>query len=686
MRNLAIKLRFLLYAAFIFTMSCTSYPPEIKHSLEISGENRNELIKVIDHYNQKPEDSLKLKVAIYLIKNMEGLYSLDTTSVVANEQYFNCLDTLYKRINAKPIFDIVSKALDGYIKQKNITPKAPSPTYKVDLKTVTAKFLIENIDYAFMSWQNNPWSKQMPFNLFCEYILPYRSTDTYMNDFREYFIHKYSWIGDSVKGNQDCFRIEKLVTDEINTWFDEDGTIIVKYPFLSPIKFSNIIKGRIGNCEQANSLKADALRALGVPVGMEFVPQWGNHGSAHSFYKVLDFKHDTIKKLLTNINLPLNTAYIISGTNVSDVFTSTVDLPSFIVPFYSRTVPKVYRNCFSRQPQSLAALNLSNEEIPDLFQDDHLLDVTSQYLETADVDLNIDSKKMYQYAYLCVFNITGWRPIAWSKIMDGKARFKNMGKNVVYLPAFFKNGKMSPCGSPFLLEQNGIVKKVNKSNNTQTLFLWRKYPYSIYLAEWASYMIGAKFQGANKPELSDSKTFYTISTLPYGMKEIPVHDSKRYRYLIYRFDGMKLTFPAEIEFYGIIKGKEVKLSGSEIGNKGRYGFTSSALWDEDRGTYYYNDDSQPQTFVGIDLGKGKESTVTRIRFCPRSDTNDILPGEDYELFYWDGMWVSLGNQRGIDMKPLLYRNVPKNALFWLHAGKGKEERIFTYENGKQIWW
>jgi len=400
----------------------------------------------------------------------------------------------------------------------------------------------------------------------------------------------------------------------------------------------------------------------------------------------LDSKHDTIKTRLTNMNLPLNTAYIISGTNVSDVFASTDDLPPFIMPFYNRTVPKVYRNCFSRQPQSLAALNVSNEEIPDLFNDEHLLDVTGQYLETADVELNIASKRTCQYAYLCVFNITGWSPIAWARIIGGKARFKNMGKNIVYLPASFKNGKIIPCGSPFLLEQNGSVKKLDKNNNTQTVFLWRKYPYSIYLAEWASYMIGAKFQGANNFGLSGSKTFYTINTLPYGMQEIPVHNNKKFRYLIYRFDGMKMTFPAEIEFYGIVNGKEVKLSGREIGNKGRYGFTSSALWDGNRGTYYYNDDSQPQTFVGLDLGKGKECTVTRIRFCPRSDTNDILPGEHYELFYWNGKWVSLGNQKGRDMKPLVYNNVPKYALFWLHAGSGNEERIFTYENGKQIWW
>ena len=680
-----MRIGFLYCAALLLVTSCQNYPTELKRSLEISGRNKNELTKVIDHYSQKPEDSLKLSAAIYLIKNMEGLYSLDTTSVDHNERYFNCLDTLFKRIDARPTVELISRTIDGYIKKKNIIPEQPQANYVEDLKLVKSEFLIRNIDSAFLEWQTNPWSKQMSFDVFCEYILPYRSINTYMINAREYFIHKYSWIGDSAKGDQDCFKIEKLITDEINTWYDEDGTILRKYPFLNPIKFSNIIKGRIGTCAQANALKTAALRALGVPVAMEIVPQWGNYNNSHSFYKVLDFRHDTIKKLLTNINSTKNVSHIISGTCTTK-YTRVDELPSFIVPTHNKTVPKVFRDCFTHQAKSLAVLNSSNEEIPVLFQDAHLLDVTSQYLETADVDLKIDSGRIYQYAYLCVFTIRGWEPIQWAPIVNGNAVFKNMGKNMVYLPAFFKNNNVIPFTSPFILQQDGTVKNICKNNETQTLSAWRKYPYFMHVAEWASYMIGAKFQGANKDELSDSKTFYTIKTLPYGMKEISIEDNTKYRYLIYRFDGMGLTFPAEIEFYGIINRKEEKLTGREIGNKGRYGFSSSSIWDGNRNTYFFNDGSQPQTYVGIDLGKGNECKVTKIRFCPRSDTNDILPGENYELFYWDARWVSLGNQKGIDMKPLIFNNVPKNALFWLRTNKGKEERIFTYENGKQIWW
>jgi len=78
--------------------------------------------------------------------------------------------------------------------------------------------------------------------------------------------------------------------------------------------------------------------------------------------------------------------------------------------------------------------------------------------------------------------------------------------------------------------------------------------------------------------------------------------------------------------------------------------------------------------------------IEKVEFYPRSDDNRIVTGELYELFYWDGKWISLGRQQAEDYK-LVYHNIPKNALFMIHNHtQGKEHRPFTYENGKQVWW
>jgi hypothetical protein len=51
------------------------YSPEINAVLFMAGDNRPELEQVLKHYSQKPEDSLKLRAAEFLIVNMPGKYS-----------------------------------------------------------------------------------------------------------------------------------------------------------------------------------------------------------------------------------------------------------------------------------------------------------------------------------------------------------------------------------------------------------------------------------------------------------------------------------------------------------------------------------------------------------------------------------------------------------------------------------
>ena len=90
-------------------------------------------------------------------------------------------------------------------------------------------------------------------------------------------------------------------------------------------------------------------------------------------------------------------------------------------------------------------------------------------------------------------------------------------------------------------------------------------------------------------------------------------------------------------------------------------------------------------WVGIDLGRPVK--VERIVYYGRGDGNAVEAGDLYELFYWDGGgWASLG--RKVAERPYLpWRGVPSGALLLLRdLTKGRDERIFTYEDGRQSWW
>ena len=104
------------------------------------------------------------------------------------------------------------------------------------------------------------------------------------------------------------------------------------------------------------------------------------------------------------------------------------------------------------------------------------------------------------------------------------------------------------------------------------------------------------------------------------------------------------------------------------------------LNDKDILSYFESAD----TTCHILFDLGKLASVKKILICPRNDDNYVWPGDEYELFYNEGVqgWVSLGRQ--VADKRYLRYETPSNAVFWLrNLTKGKEEQIFFCRNGRQ---
>ena len=86
--------------------------------------------------------------------------------------------------------------------------------------------------------------------------------------------------------------------------------------------------------------------------------------------------------------------------------------------------------------------------------------------------------------------------------------------------------------------------------------------------------------------------------------------------------------------------------------------------------------------IGVDVDNCASAGSVDGRHFRKAPT----PGTEYELFYWQDGWQSLGKAiAGKD--PLVFDKAPTGCLYWLVAtGSDKDERIFTIEDGKQVWW
>ncbi|TFF36140.1 discoidin domain-containing protein [Mucilaginibacter psychrotolerans] len=632
-----------------------------------------------------PRDSLKLKAAEFLIGNLSAHQADYGEGIKALGDIFSVIDTLYyKNDNIEEY--IKNHILDSVLNKKRLSTEGEQNII-ADNRKVTPGYLINNIEFAYKAWQDAPWKTQVNFKDFCEYILPYRIRNEQIELWRPQMYQSYSLIMRNSPDTKDIKSVFTFVKGNLETDYKLSGYFGQNYPYTQ--NFSDALKGRIGACETITSFSVNILRSIGLPVALEYVPHWGNNNNRnHYWVKLID--HAKNNALFSNENGPVSTWGIVdfsSDFSRDRHYFREEEVPAGMYIQYIKTIPKVYRHTFSEDPLLKDInVNVSGEFISPTFNTATLKDVTDEYMNSSVRMVDIPEKfRSYEVAYLCVFDTDGWQPVAISKIDGDKAIFDKVGNYVMYLPAVYKNGIVIPTGSPFYLDSLNIIHELKKApGGPDNMHLLRKAPLYSYTAYHTEALKGGRFEGSATADFKNPTLLYQIENFPFYMNEIKIAPNQKFRYLRYvappgnQFEADNI---AEVQFFGI-NGKK-PLTGSYIGTEGSWDRGIDKAFDNNMDTYYENAHFS-NGWIGLDLGKAQQ--LSMIRFCPRNDTNCIIIGSDYELFYWDNSWISLGTQTAKGYF-LDFQNAPKNALYWLRCKTGgKEERIFTMKGKNQLWW
>ena len=178
---------YLLWVLLVGSLCCScTGNKRLEYALEFAGENRGELEKVLEHYN---DSGLKQDAARFLIENMPRYFSYEGWQ----------LDTL-KAIHA------ATEHTDGWVNKKDrkkwehFSFRTLKKVY--DAKVIKAEFLIHHIDQAFEVFEKRSWNKYLPFDDFCELILPYRIGDEPLEEWRGWYRERYESILDSLYKGQ----------------------------------------------------------------------------------------------------------------------------------------------------------------------------------------------------------------------------------------------------------------------------------------------------------------------------------------------------------------------------------------------------------------------------------------------------------------------------------------------------
>lgn len=614
-------------------------------------------INVVFAQSARDENADKQKALTFLQNNMVGLFSLSSDNSSKFYKYMNAVFERTDTLTNDQYRDAYRYALHNY-------PFNPEDCDTLhDISNVALDYLKTNIDNAYAMWKRN--SHQTSFDTFCNYVLPYRIGYEPISDWRQAYQETYWDVVSPYFSKQHNYFYIFSIHNVLNK--DFNGAVYYPTGTMPEFSLTDLPKVKIGNCESYSARSVAQLRAFGIPATIDFVPQWGNRSMGHSW--AVMFVND-------NYTLPFGL-----NESLGSHFDERPDL----------TMPKVYRQTFKIQENLRDIFMDEDPNIPALFRSNRYIDVTDSYVETSSITLKVKKDKWSENArwlYLAVFNNQKWVPVAISAIgKDMDAVFHKVGRSVMYIAFFLDEfGREHYISDPFLLDKNGKMQYMNaETASGRTISVTRKYMESEVLRKYNRQLIGGKIVASNTEDFKDSVIIAVIDSIKENRYHtINVSYSGSYKYVKYLSPKKSFGNIAEIQFYDN--------NGSLVSPKRSFG--GMGAWEEHSPAKVFDGNeltsysriSPDDAWAAAEFDKSVH--FSKIRIHPRTDGNAIYAGDVYQLLYWqNGKWNLVAEYQAGQEDRISFDNVPANALLLLHnASRGREERIFTYENGKQIWW
>ena len=644
-----MKHKILIFIA-ILLVSCNTTKNDLAVALELAGSNRAELESVLDHYKGDPE---KLAAAQFLIENMPAHISYRDSTI---DKYYEIAHNLLK--TDMPYREIRDSLINV---RKNIYPGLERNPIS-DIKIMKADYLIYSIDRAFKVWKESEWAAHIDFDEFCETLLPYKVVEYQPFDYwRDTLSEAFSQnlktqLYDDEETNT-TYRTVDIVRNEILSKVKSNGSYVESgYPLLTATAMKNIAYGR---CADYVNLAVATYRSVGIPTYIDATPYYGRFRAGHT-WDVVVFGN--------------------GGDMASEWCLGTEHGKRF---FPAQRFPKVYRTTYAINRDRVKYRNESALKYPfDYCQKD----ITSQYTKTSDIEITTyqDINLAEKFCYISIFNghNVEWSFVDYGEMKDGKACFKNIGRNILYIAQGFDGKRVVNISDPFILHQNGEIEYLKFSANgaTRSLDIRRKYFENRNVREMRERIHGGKIQGADNPDFRNAEDIFEIDDV-YVLDPQPVTCSKAYKYYRYLSPDGSYGSIAELKFYDA---DTVEIVGAPIANKAADSTAIKKAFDDN---YLSNFETENPDGNWVGIKASKPQKISFVRIVPRSDDNDICPGDTYELLYYNGnQWISMGKQTP-KTNVLHYDNVPSNTLYWVkdHT-RGWDERPFLLREGDKVEW
>ncbi len=432
----------------VLSVDCT-HQPSIADVLDSAGPNRSELEAVLSHYKTNDNNPQKLQAAEFLIKNMPAHYSYAGNAIYEYYEYAAGI-LADKSLSQEQQRDSLLSITD--LKYRDLPDHTVS-----DAQVIKADFLIKNIDTSYDRWVNCDWARQITFDEYLEWLLPYKAIelqeldawrDTLLAHFGKGLEHP---IKNDVEYNTTIAIADMLRNDAYHGLNRYGLYTRAGLPLLSAHLQAAQTYGDIPDYALTAVL---VFRSAGIPAVWDETPVGSRGTAATRWYTIISDRGE-------QLNSEWDFATMMGG--------------SFFP--YERG-PKVYRSTYAINPERWEYRQNAKYQYPfELGRKD----VTSQYFLVSDIAIPMDKKvkKQIKDKYVYIASAVRseekpWQIVDFGVIKHGKASFHDMGREVLYQIQGYNGETLIPISEPFILHKDGSIEYVSADAlNSTNLDKWK---------------------------------------------------------------------------------------------------------------------------------------------------------------------------------------------------------------------
>lgn len=138
------------------------------------------------------------------------------------------------------------------------------------------EYFLRNVRCSLKAREELPWGKNVPDDIWRHFVLPVRSNNEYIDNFRTAY---YAELRDRVKNLS-----MKDAALEVNHWLHEKVTYEPSDARTSAPM--STIKSAKGRCGEESVLGVAAFRAVGIPARQVYTPRWAHTDDNHAWVEV----------------------------------------------------------------------------------------------------------------------------------------------------------------------------------------------------------------------------------------------------------------------------------------------------------------------------------------------------------------------------------------------------------------